>query len=68
MFRLCAVVISIMVYTVAFALAPSGDSLNNQFLRPTVNGRIAFSLSYLYIKNKPLSSQSVDSVSVKRTG
>lgn len=32
------------MYTVALALAPSGDSLNSQFLRPTVNGRKNFVL------------------------
>ena len=35
------------MYTIALAWAPFGVSQNSQFLRPTVNGRIAFSLRLL---------------------
>ena len=38
---------STIVYTTALAWAPFGVSQNSQFLRPTVNGRIAFSLRLL---------------------
>ena len=43
---LLALAISTMVYTTALALAPAGVAANNQFLRPTVKGRIEFSVSY----------------------
>ena len=47
MFRLCAFAISTIVYVMALACAPSTESLNSQFLRPNVNGRMAFSLRLL---------------------
>lgn len=43
MFRLCALAISTIVYTVELASAPFGVSLNSQFLRPKVKGRMEFS-------------------------
>lgn len=39
-----------MVYTIELAAAPLGLALNNQFRRPTVKGRIAFSDAYPYMK------------------
>ena len=43
---LLALAISTIVYTTALALAPAGVAANNQFLRPTVKGRIEFSAAY----------------------
>ena len=44
-----------IVYTTALAWAPFGVSQNSQFLRPTVNGRIAFSLRLLEKLQRPSS-------------
>ena len=44
-----------IVYTMALAWAPFGVSQNSQFLRPTVNGRIAFSLRLLEKLQRPSS-------------
>ena len=43
---LLALAISTMVYTTALALASAGVAANNQFLCPTVKGRIEFSAAY----------------------
>ena len=53
--RPLAFAISTIVYTIALAWAPFGVSQNSQFLRPTVNGRIAFSLRLLEKLQRPSS-------------
>ena len=43
-----ALAVSMILYTAADAEAPFGVSAKSQFLRPTVNGRMAFSAAYPY--------------------
>lgn len=45
--RSLALAVSTILYTTALALAPRTVVLNSQFLRPTANGRIAFSAQLL---------------------
>ncbi len=41
------------IYTSADALAPLGVSANSQFLRPTVNGLMAFSAALFEMEHLP---------------